>query len=287
MFLSMDSLGSLMIVFGLVLFGFVFLRLCSSRYFCSINVSIEFLFFFFWFLFVQLFARNWSMYMCFLVHCGIGTFKHAFQISYGLVCICSSSLFWLHSIWGIPTFMYTPFCMLWLDVYSSLLTMQCSALIPAPWMPLTGDLLHTCTSPVCTYIAYWFECLWPILAHQLVVQPYVYAQIQPCSTNLHTYSCLLLHVLVITPRAYWYIWSWLHTHATFVQVGYFLLLAWMVYCPYECALLWRLFARSVGSLLWPSAMYMLWSLCSDQYAWNDYFIVLFSSWLTCFAWISS
>lgn len=45
MFLSMDSLGSLMIVFGLVLFGFVFLRLCSSRYFCSINVSIEFLFF--------------------------------------------------------------------------------------------------------------------------------------------------------------------------------------------------------------------------------------------------
>lgn len=167
--------------------------------------------------------------------------------------------------------------------------MQSSALSSSqpPWILPTVDLLHTCTSPVCTYIAYWFECLWPILAHQLVVQPYVYAQIQPCSTNLHTYSCLLLHVLVITPRAYWYIWSWLHTHATFVQVGYFLLLAWMVYCPYECALLWRLFARSVGSLLWPSAMYMLWSLCSDQYAWNDYFIVLFSSWLTCFAWISS
>lgn len=48
MYLLMDSLGqhALMIAFGLVLFGLVFLRLCSSRYFWSINVLSEFLLFF-------------------------------------------------------------------------------------------------------------------------------------------------------------------------------------------------------------------------------------------------
>lgn len=39
----------------------------------------------------------------------------------------------------------------------------------------------------------------PSLLHQIAAQAYVCTLIQPCSTNLYTYACLLPHVLVFIP----------------------------------------------------------------------------------------
>lgn len=69
----------------------------------------------------------------------------------------------------------------------------------------------------------------PSLLHQIAAQAYVCNLIQPCSTNLYTYACLLPHVLVFIP------WG-IHMHgsiaaqAVFPAWWYHLLSVWGVCC---------------------------------------------------------
>lgn len=69
----------------------------------------------------------------------------------------------------------------------------------------------------------------PSLLHQIAAQAYVCTLIQPCSTNLYTYACLLPHVLVFIP------WG-IHMHgsiaaqAVFPAWWYHLLSVWGVCC---------------------------------------------------------
>lgn len=80
-----------------------------------------------------------------------------------------------------------------------------------------------------TYTAYWLSVCDPSLLHQIAAQAYVCNLIQPCSTNLYTYACLLPHVLVFIP------WG-IHMHgsiaaqAVFPAWWYHLLSVWGVCC---------------------------------------------------------